>query len=259
MMKRIVLAIPHRGHQPDITADLCKWTNVFKKVPGYTHTQGFFTGQPVDAVRNGIVKTFLKYDDAEWLVMIDSDCVPPDNGLEIVQHKDAKIVSGIVFSAQNGIPFPLIQVERVDNKFGMMTLEELDLRTKGRLIKVDGIGFGFAAIHREVLEAMEPPWFKFQYRPNGQIDCSEDYYFSKKAIEAGYDLYVDKEISVGHIKAWDCKHINKMFYKMALLGPKAINAKIEQQNELIALNHSGPADKMIDIDLIEEKERKRVL
>ena len=221
MTKRIVIAVPHRGNQPDITADLAKWLVTFKKLKGYKHTQGFFKGQPVDNVRNQIVKTFLGMDDSEWLVMVDSDCVPPINALEMTQH-GKKIVSGVCFSAQNGVTFPLIQIEREDSKFGMMSEDELKERSiNDRLIHVDGIGFGCVAVHREVLEKMSEPWFRFDYLPNSsEIKCSEDYYFSKKARENGYEIYVDRNVMVGHIKAWDCMHINRTLYNVSCYNPK---------------------------------------
>lgn len=221
MTNRIVIAVPHRGNQPDITADLAKWLVTFKRLKGYDHTQGFFKGQPVDNVRNQIVKTFLKWDNAEWLLMVDSDCVPPRHALELTQQ-GKKIVSGVCFSAQKGVTFPLIQIEREDNKFGMMNEEELNERSiNDKLIHVDGIGFGCVAIHREVLEKMDEPWFRFDYLPNSsEIRCSEDYYFSKKAQENGYKLYVDRDVMVGHIKAWDCMHINRTIYDVSHHNPK---------------------------------------
>lgn len=63
----------------------------------------------------------------------------------------------------------------------------------GSIIKVDGIGMGLTFIRREVFEALEYPYFKFER-------YGEDLYFCRKASKAGFSIYVDTSIWGEHVE-----------------------------------------------------------
>ena len=100
-------------------------------------------------------------------------------------------------------------------------LEEDDFRTNGGVMNhemVDGIskrkkpftvdytGFGWVMIQKGVFEneKMKYPWFapKMQVFESGAVQdmCGEDVSFCLDAIEAGYEIWCDPRIRVGHEK-----------------------------------------------------------
>ena len=60
------------------------------------------------------------------------------------------------------------------------------------LIMLEAGGCAGMLIHRNVLEAMEPPWFEYGF-------ASEDLLFCQKAQELGFVLYCDLSARIGHI------------------------------------------------------------
>jgi GT2 family glycosyltransferase len=66
--------------------------------------------------------------------------------------------------------------------------------TKDDLVECDGVGGGCLLVHRQVLDAIEPPWFEY----NKGTFVGEDFYFCRKAQEAGFKIYADPSVLVGH-------------------------------------------------------------
>lgn len=67
-------------------------------------------------------------------------------------------------------------------------------RVEGDIKEVDGMGMHFTMIRRDVIEAIKPPWFA-----DGPGGAGEDYYFCRKAQQAGFKLYWDSGIHTGHV------------------------------------------------------------
>jgi hypothetical protein len=69
------------------------------------------------------------------------------------------------------------------------------------LQEVDGCGATGVLIKRHVLETMEPPWFKMQYKEDGcSLYLGEDYWFCTKAKEYGFKVWADFDLRQTHIK-----------------------------------------------------------
>lgn len=60
------------------------------------------------------------------------------------------------------------------------------------LLEVDAMGFGGTMMKREVLENVSDPQFSFEY-------AGEDFYFCRKAVEAGFRVFLDGTTQMGHI------------------------------------------------------------
>jgi hypothetical protein len=79
-------------------------------------------------------------------------------------------------------------------KFGSQVIEP---RPDDALIRVDFTSTGCTLMHRDVLAAMEDPWFR---RDTGDFrHQGEDRYFFEKARAAGFDAYVDRSCIAGHM------------------------------------------------------------
>jgi hypothetical protein len=70
------------------------------------------------------------------------------------------------------------------------------------LEEVEAMGFGCICVHREVFEAMPPPWFHIPWNEQTmKYDCGEDVYFCRKAKENGFQVMLDHDLTkeVAHI------------------------------------------------------------
>lgn len=66
--------------------------------------------------------------------------------------------------------------------------------------EIESAGLGFTCINYEVLEKIKYPWFSIEEKENG-LCLGEDVYFFNKIKQAGYKIYSDPRIKVGHEKS----------------------------------------------------------
>lgn len=67
------------------------------------------------------------------------------------------------------------------------------------LFKVDHVGTGLLLIDLSVFSKLKGAWFNFGRDSQGQLVLGEDVWFCNTARDAGYDVWVDPTIQVGHI------------------------------------------------------------
>lgn len=78
----------------------------------------------------------------------------------------------------------------------------------GGLLRCDSIGTAAIMIRRHVLEEMKENWFRFLYKPNGEILLTEDHYFCAKAIQQGFEVWSVPDLVCSHFKKVDLTHVN---------------------------------------------------
>jgi len=66
------------------------------------------------------------------------------------------------------------------------------------LQRVDAVGGTGVLVRRDVLESLTPPWYMDEYDDNGLMDCGEDFYFSRKLTDAGYEIWADFGLVQAH-------------------------------------------------------------
>lgn len=156
---------------------------------------------PLDSVRNELCQQAL-ITDCTHIFWCDTDQVyAPDTLIRLMDH-NLPIVCAKVHRRRQ--PFdPLLKrinpdVEDKQNPYIDVEYDEWALRDKAnQLISVDATGFGCNLMWIEVIENIKPPWFMFDLYQKPIV--GEDFYFWKKAREAGYQIFVDCSIDVGHI------------------------------------------------------------
>lgn len=67
------------------------------------------------------------------------------------------------------------------------------------LYKCKAIPSGFMLIKMSVFDKISLPYFSFDRNTNGEVIVSDDVYFCDKARSAGFDIWCDSTIKVGHI------------------------------------------------------------
>jgi len=149
------------------------------------------------------------YDMIMW---IDSDIswMPVDLFALYKSNKD--IISGCYLMEDRHIP-----IYR-QPRGGMMPEQMLDDYKKP--FKVAGAGFGFIAVKSGVFEKMPRPWFGPVAVPNinektGQrtedfILVGEDLSWCTKAINSGFDIWVDPNVRVVHQKTFPLSFVSQM-------------------------------------------------
>ena len=162
-------------------------------------------GIPVDFNRNLCVKKFLQ-SDHDWLFFLDSDMVPPPNIFDLTRHHKP-IISAVSWGWKNGSPMIMAFNEtEVSGVYEPTCVSGLQ--------KVDAIGTGCLFIHKSVFDSIEPPYFLFERDHEGLMKLGEDFYFCRKAIDAGYSIYVHGGYKCSHIREVDFKRVNDILLEM---------------------------------------------
>lgn len=159
----------------------------------------------VSRARNMIAHEFLK-SDCDHLLFIDSDMnFEPDSVLRLLAWNQTKPIVGGAYEA------------RKEGKVYILSLdgdkEHIQMDVMGN-VKARRIATGFMMIQRQVFEKlaeMHPEWehkdntsdamlhsfFDFKVTRDGYI--GEDFLFCDRAQEAGFSVWIDPTIKLGHM------------------------------------------------------------
>jgi hypothetical protein len=133
----------------------------------------------------------MRPDDAYFLLIPDDHLFEPDILYRLLAH-NLDIVAPLCCLRR--LPYAPALFHTTPEGYRGMTWPELEGHTG--LYAPDTMGGPFALIHRRVLDALGPPWFRSQ--PNDPNPC-EDLYFFQRARQLGYQPYCDLDLPIGHI------------------------------------------------------------
>ncbi len=153
-------------------------------------------------IRNDIAKEAI-YKNCTHILFMDTDQVyhDPYMIMRLLGH-DLDIVGGLVHRRWE----PYEPIAQRDGEH--VPDEEIN---KGGLIKADTTGTGCLLIKTDVFYDLELPFFKTVLDENDKVKTGEDVYFCRKAKKAGYQLYVDAGVTIGHLAK---VQIGKGFYEI---------------------------------------------
>jgi len=135
--------------------------------------------------RNLVVEGFLQLPRLEWLAMVDSDAVPPPDGIAALLDRGVDICGALYYQRRQ--PFKICCGKPLDRSHeGPERL--------GGLLEVDWTGTHMMLIRRYVLEAMAKPWF-VEAGPG----FGEDVNFCLAARKAGFRVFTDFDVEAGHL------------------------------------------------------------
>lgn len=155
----------------------------------------------IDDSRNRLVRDFLE-TDCEQLIFLDTDIMWHESGLKRLIECDRDIVAGIYPLKNDDEDYPVrpLPGERWADPYG--------------LVEVEGVPTGFLKIRRNVLEALYPtvPHHRskedqygrklipviFERTLNGISRRGGDYEFCRKSRAAGFKIWIDPLIELGH-------------------------------------------------------------
>jgi hypothetical protein len=154
----------------------------------------------VSRARNNLTHDFLK-SNCDYMLQIDSDIVFTNEQIKRLASHELPIVGG------------LYAIKDESQRWCSNSLVEAKPDNNG-LMKVRETGTGFLLVHRDVFHAIREDHvdriykcdmdkqMKFDYWAvgvrNGRY-LSEDWWFCKDARDAGFEVYADTKIKLGHL------------------------------------------------------------
>lgn len=180
-------------------------------------------GHNIGILRNMLVEMALKTDDCTHVFFLDSDVVMPPYGLMRMVRRDLDIVSGVyTMKAPPYVPLTIMRPrhhktgEKKFNYYFQITEELLN-----KIVPCDATGAGSLLIKRGVLEKMGPPWFQVSPKDHGLSAIGEDLFFFDKAIDMGYQPYIDLSVQCGHSMG-SIVYPNLFFQGHVTRGPRSL-------------------------------------
>jgi GT2 family glycosyltransferase len=153
-------------------------------------------GISISLCRNMIVQQFLK-TDADCLIMVDDDVVPPDTARTLPSRLEEYDIVGaacpIFRPGQFPIPIWNAFKESPDNDgWRLVRPPDTDIA-----VEVDAVGAGCIAIRRHVLETLPFPTFRDVAQTDGAY--GEDFLFCADAKKHGYRIACDYNVRCDHL------------------------------------------------------------
>lgn len=218
----------HTAHYSRCKADLFLWDAWASKAGRFDHRKPQMSNIGTTLLhrsRNEMVRSFLDYGGADWLLMIDTD-----------QTFEADILERLMASADPverpviGVPVPCLKMADAKTRRAKLghnvfavsppvegdtvpwrfaEYEDLPLGSD-TLVQCAGIGTGIMLVHRSVFEKIRDwvashgmgthwAWFQSPVYPPNLIE-GEDLFFARMCANVGVAQFAHCGIDVGHVK-----------------------------------------------------------
>lgn len=223
--KRVIIAVPGDTFSSKF---LIAWSNTLISLwasPKYDFAIAPGTGSHVQFVRmqtlgldisRGVTQKPFNGDNYDIWLTIDSDIIfSADQIIELLDSTEKHPVVSGLYRMLDLQHFAAVKTWDTNyfaknGRFEFLTQENIDAwksETGLKFMPVNYTGLGFFACRREVLDKMEYPYF------NGDIqevvsdegvvmrdNSSEDVYFCHNISKAGYEIVLNVDLRVGHLK-----------------------------------------------------------
>lgn len=194
MNTKILLGIPtNRLLQPQTVFSLLNLVKNSKhEIVVNIATQGY----TISENRNYLVAQAIKLK-CTHLFMVDDDMIFPENTLDQLLSHDKDIVGVVAHSRA----LPLMPVVEFFGDEELSTADRLLGRREipEQLFSCKAVGGGVILIKTDVFNKVPRPWFGMEIFDTGMTKTGEDSFFCYAAKKAGYDIYCDPTLKIGHI------------------------------------------------------------
>lgn len=140
---------------------------------------------------------------SDYLLMIDDDMVfPPDTLDKLLSNK--KDICGVAYHSRGStdqikiVPEGIMSIAEVDKGKYINLKTETDPKYKDTF-ECYATGTGIILIKCQIFYKIPQPWFEFTYHDNGNCKEGEDWNFCFKAKDAGFKIWTDPKIIIGHL------------------------------------------------------------
>lgn len=151
--------------------------------------------------RERLAEAALK-DGADVILWIDSDMRFPKDTIDIMLSRNVLLLGVNAVTRQKPALPTAKNFVMIAEDVGLW--KKVDSRGKSGLEKVTAVGCGVQMTRRQVFEKLPKPWFEF-VKVKGNQWVGEDVYFCIRAHDAGFDTFVDHDLSkhIGHVGQYD--------------------------------------------------------
>jgi hypothetical protein len=130
---------------------------------------------------------------ADKILFIDSDQTFSHDALKRLVDSGKDIVGAASLTRKEPIQYTCKDIDG----------NRIDFREKTGLVEVHTNGFPMTLIDCEVFSKIEKPYFSVSYNEGQWI--GEDESFCHAAREAGYKIWIDADVKVGHLGTYEFK------------------------------------------------------
>jgi GT2 family glycosyltransferase len=151
-------------------------------------------GSLVYVARNNFVQQAIE-EDYTHLCFIDSDMVFNADALNVLLWHDKDVISGSIFSRV--APYKPCFYEKLRlGEPGEVICEHVKTLQDG-LQEVEGVGTAFTLIKTKVLKGIIEKFNVYPFQPI--LGYGEDLSFCVRARQCGFKIFVDNDLTIGHI------------------------------------------------------------
>ena len=202
MKKNILVAVLN---QNSITTNLADSLRHIGNNIDYDVEIEFHDDRPISNNRNIIVQRFLAHEKYDYLLMIDSDIVPPPSIINLADYQK-DIIAATCFMWRQGAIMPVVFNRKSDG-----TYTQIDITDKDGIQEVDAVGTGCIMLSRKVLEAIQSPFLN-EYDTDGIKLYGLDIAFCKRAKEKGFKVYANLDYVCDHWITMNLKTLYAIIY-----------------------------------------------
>lgn len=167
---------------------------------------------PIEYARNVCVHEFMKDPYFRRLWFLDSDMMPPDNAIDLLDSP-AGITSGMTYIwhceqiSEKGYTPPALNINAYNYRPATNDFQSQIPPTDHKAFECDAVGMACAVIKREVFEHVSEPWYRTLRDGHGRTLRGEDLDFCKRANEHGYRVFYNPKVAFGHQKTLDLQQV----------------------------------------------------
>ena len=142
----------------------------------------------IDTARNALAEEALKNEKCTHLFMVDDDMTFEPDAMMKLLSRDVDVVGALAFKRRPDYD-PCVYRKKEGKYFPILP---------NIFQEVDVVGSGGILIKTDVLKKLKRPWFETFYDDEGR-HWSVDFDFCIKAKKAGFKIFVDPTVEMGHI------------------------------------------------------------
>lgn len=197
---RIFIGICAYSHvSPETLDDYMRFMfHIGRRMPDYDFFHGIISKSEQFRARNALVTGALQVN-ADYLLMLDDDMIidpfrttGPNSAYDFLKKLLAhgKDIVGALYYQRMGGYLPVAMTKSGDRGYRFLRPDEIT----GGLQRVDVTGGGAMLVNMLVFDKIGQPWFAPEH------EFGTDVQLCRKAAEAGFNVWLDSSIEMGHVK-----------------------------------------------------------
>ena len=147
-------------------------------------------GSILHVTRERLVKRAIDLG-CSHVLFVDSDMEFEPDALDKLLKRDKDII-GVLYNTRGEPKNLTVKIHDENGK----DIKEID---DTGLMKCAAVATGFMLIKTDVFKKLTHPWFFWESTEDGDVKTGEDMWMCNKARKAGFEIYCDCTIKIGHI------------------------------------------------------------